>query len=214
MSAARSTPRGAALALVLLLAGCATAPPAPLPPAQLARAQAAQLEREQTLSQQARWSLDGRIAVSSNGRGGSGRIDWQQVGEHYAVALSAPITRQGWRLTGDAGQARLEGLEGGPREGADPARLLWEATGWPIPVVALADWVRGARAPGLGPAELRYDAAGRLRLLEQGGWRIEYEWPGDDAAAAATGGVLLPSRLDARQGEARVKLVVDEWRVP
>lgn len=201
----------AIVALALLLAACTAAPVRPdLTPAQVAAAEAAQAQREQALRAQQDWSLVGRIAVSNRGKGGSGRIDWSQDGPHYRVALSAPVTRQGWRLSGDAGHALLEGLEGGPRRGPDARRLLLRATGWDIPVMALSEWVRGARAPALGPARITYGANGLPWSIEQGGWLIEYEWPELDPTAP-TPGLQLPSRLDATRGEATVKLLVDEW---
>jgi outer membrane lipoprotein LolB len=186
-----------------------------LTPAQRAAAEAAQAEREQQLREQKDWALSGRIAVSSQGRGGSGRIEWQQSGPRYQVSLSAPITRQSWRLSGDAHGALLEGLEGGPRRGTDARTLLLRETGWDIPVVALAEWVRGARAQALGPARIEYRADGLPWLIEQGGWRIEYEWP-DQAGSAGPAAPPLPERLEARAlgHDATVKLIVDEWGTP
>lgn len=195
--------------LAVLLAACTAAPVRPgLAPAQLAAAEAAQLEREQALRLQSDWSLAGRIAVSNEGKGGSGRIEWAQARADYLVTLSAPVTRQGWRLSGGATSARLEGLEGGPRTGPDARALLLGATGWDIPVVALTQWIRGARAQGLGPARIEYGADGLPWRIEQDGWSIQYRWP---AEAAASGKAPLPLRLDAERGAARVKLIVDEW---
>lgn len=194
---------------MLLLASCVTQPVRPALPDSglLDLAQQRQQEREKLLRQQTDWSLAGRVAISSGRKkGGSGRIDWQQHGDAYAVSLSAPVTRQSWRLSADAHGARLEGVEGGPREGADAARLLFEATGWEIPVNALGDWVRGLPAASLPPAEMEFDAEGRLSRLEQGGWAIDYRWPETPSAERA-----LPQRVDAVKGEAKVKLVVDEW---
>ena len=196
-------------AAAALLAACAAQPVRPhLTPAQVATAQAAQLEREQALRADGDWSLAGRIAVSNRGKGGSGRLEWSHDGGDYTVALSAPVTRQGWRLSGGGRHAVLEGLEGGPRHGTDARQLLLEATGWDIPVDALGDWVRGARAQAAGPARIEYGANLLPAAMEQGGWRIEYEWPGPQPGLAVP---PLPSRLDATRGEARVRLVVDEW---
>ena len=202
----------ALLAQVLLLAGCAGAPLRPaLPAADVAAAEGAQVQRERALARTSDWSLAGRVAVSNAGKGGSGRIEWDQDGPVYLITLSAPVTRQGWQLTGDANAARLEGLEGGPRTGPDARLLLLAATGWDIPVVALADWVRGARAQALAPARIEYGTDGLPRRIEQDGWSIEYRWSSE--AVAAAGQVLLPSRVDASRGEARVKLIVDEWNI-
>lgn len=194
-----------AVTLALALAACGTTPVRTGPAVPEAAAEAAQQAREAALRAEAAWSLGGRIAVSNGRDGGSGRLEWRQMGERFEVALSAPVTRQSWRLSGDPAQARLEGLEGGPRTGPDAAALLRSATGWDIPVVALADWVRGARADALGPASIRYDAAGRPARIEQGGWTIDYAWPTTSLEP------LRPARVDARRGEARVRLVVDQW---
>lgn len=189
-----------------LLAACVGTPVRPgLPPEHLAAAEARQLAREEALRLQPAWSLVGRIAVSSAGNGGSGRIEWRQAGPRFHVELSAPVTRQSWRLAGDSADARLEGLDGGPRTGPDARLLLLEATGWDIPVVALADWVRGLRSAGLGPALIAYGVDGRPARIEQGGWQIDYVWP------AADGPQDHPARVDALRDAARVRLIIDQW---
>lgn len=198
---------GVLAAALSMMAACATqAPRAPLPPV-AEPAERHQQQREAALAGQPAWSLQGRVALSNGRDGGSGRIDWQQEGARYDVSLSAPITRQSWRLQGDDLHARLDGIAGGPREGGDPARLLREATRWDIPVTALASWARGVRAdPALhGTATLTFGPDGRLATLAQAGWTVSYDgWqPGL--------GVELPSRLDAVRGEAKVRLVVDAW---
>lgn len=213
-ASAASAPRGPlqswlmAMAMAAVLAGCATRPARnPALPSISGAPETHQLAREAALALVPAWSLQGRVALSNGRDGGSGRIDWAQDGRHYDVSLSAPITRQSWRLSGDELGAQLEGLEGGTRTGTDPAGLLREATRWEIPVMALSSWVRGLRAaPGEGPAQVRYGVDGRLARIEQGGWTIDYsDWQaGDDGAE-------LPGRLNARRGEASVRLVIDRW---
>jgi outer membrane lipoprotein LolB len=191
----------------LLLAACATqAPRAPLPP--LTRTpEANQQQREAVLAAQASWSLQGRVALSNGRDGGSGRIEWQQDGARYDVSLSAPVTRQSWRITGDGSHARLEGVAGGPLEGDDPAALLREATRWDIPVTALASWVRGVPADEArhGSGDLEFGPDGRLATLRQAGWTVQYTvWRSE-------GAVELPQRLEASRDGAKVRLVVDAW---
>ncbi len=196
-AAARSG--GALLALVVLLAGCARAPTRG-PDAALLAAQAG---REAALANQPLWRLSGRIAVSGEGEGGSGRIDWEQRGDSYAIELSAPVTRRSWRLSGDASGARLEGHEQGVLEDRDAEALLLRASGWSMPLDLLRAWVRGARAGG--PSELQFGPQGLPAILLQGGWSIEYRsWTEVD-------GVPLPARVFAESGSRRVRLVVDRW---
>ncbi|AWV08040.1 LolB [Lysobacter maris] len=202
----------AAVVLVVALAGCASMPKAPLPPAAQAAAAAHQQAREEALRTVGEWSLSGRVAVSMNGQGGSGRLEWQQHGPRFDIRLSAPVTRQSWRLAGGPDGAMLDGVEGGPRTGFDAGQLLYETTGWYLPVSALADWARGLRAAAGGPSDAAYGPDGRLAVLQQDGWRIEYSWP------EAGDGAGLPRRIDARRDgadgrQARVKLVVDQWDI-
>ena len=200
-----------------MLAGCATRPVAPvLPdltgPARV-QAEANERQRERALAGKTQWSFSGRIAVSVGSKGGSGRIDWDQQGTAYQAALSAPVTRQSWRLIGDTQRqsARLEGLEGGPREGPFAEELLLAATGWRIPVNQMPDWVRGIAPLGNESSpQVAYGADGRLRSIEQSGWKVEYqEWVPAQGAWPE-----MPKRILAHNGEASVRLIVDEWSVP
>ena len=190
-----------------MLSACVARPVREALPPIAGSPEAHQAQREAGLATRTQWSLQGRVALSNGRDGGSGRIDWSQDAARYAVSLSAPITRQSWRLSGDGQGAQLEGLEGGTRFGADPAELLREATRWEIPVTALSSWVRGLRASGdHGPARVQFGDDGRLSRIEQGGWTIDYSgWQG------GTAGVELPSRLNARRGDASVRLVIDSW---
>ena len=204
-----------AVMAICVLASCATrSPPRAQPPAledprAIAAAQQADGERSLWLGKHRQWSFEGRVAISNAGKGGNGRIDWKQDGTGYVVSLSAPVTRQSWRLIGDSHSeaGRLEGLEGGPREGEDAEALLLAATGWEIPVNALSEWVLGQAAQGY-PVESRgYSAAGTVQSLVQAGWNIDYvEWhpaQGDQPA--------LPRRIEAARDAAKVRLIVDRW---
>jgi outer membrane lipoprotein LolB len=193
-----------ALAAVLL-AGCVSTPTRqPAVPVDPVQARANDDRRGEILD----WTLSGRIAVSNGRQGGSGRIDWEQLDGRYTISLSAPVTRQSWRLSGDVHGARLEGVEGGPLEGANVEDLLASTTGWNVPVRALQHWVRGigAASPEYGPAKVAYGAGNLPSRLEQAGWVIEYqEWQ------PAQAGPVMPTRLIATRGEAKVRLIVDQW---
>src|SRR3546814_10176167 len=74
-------------------------------------------------------SFSGRVALSGGSRGGgTGRIEWQQAGDRYRVTLSAPVSRQSWRLSGDDEPATIEGIPGGPRSDTDVERLKRKST--------------------------------------------------------------------------------------
>lgn len=215
-------PRLAAVATLLLLAGCSGLRSREGPPGELAPGSEA--ARAAVAAQQARvvklglqdapcdapaWQMTGRAALSNGSEGGSGRIEWRQGARRSVVTLSAPVTRQSWTLVVDAAGARLEGVPDGPLRGTDATLLLRDATGWEIPVTALGCWLRGAPARPEQSGEARIAFATDLLPLriEQGGWTIDYAaWAMDQSS-----GVMLPSRVSAQRGDSRVRLIVDRW---
>lgn len=187
--------------LALLLAACSR----PALRAPDAAAMERQLLREGQLEALRDWGFDGRIAVSGRGDGGSGRIEWRRQGERLDVSVSAPVSRQSWRLRSGPEGARLEGLEGGVREGEDAESLLRDAVGWDLPLAAVEAWIRGARSQG--SLRIGFGAEGLPERLEEAGWQIEYR-------AWGQGAPPLPQRVFARSGERSLRLVVDRWHVP
>lgn len=205
--------RSAALALMIgALAGCATTAPTrsaspPLSAEALAERQRA---RSEWLGLHDGWSFSGRAAISKGDKGGSGRIEWRQHDRRrYEIALSAPVTRQSWRLIGDlhSETGRIEGLDGGPRDGESAEELLLDTTGWDVPLQQLGSWVRGAPAMEYPMQAVVYDPEGRPASFEQAGWVVRYtEWrPGP------TGQPDLPVRIEAASGDARVRLLIEDW---
>lgn len=209
------------LTAMVLLAGCAgqqtrSALPAgalvcdvTVAPEAISPACAKRIGEVTALAYQGGWTLQGRVAISNGRQGGNARVDWVERGlRDYSVTLSAPVTRQSWRLDVQSGQATISGIDGGPRTGADAAQLLREATTWEIPVEAMRWWLRGQTAPAASatslPSATRYvfSADGALIGLDQDGWRIEFQRASSQA---------MPSRITATRGESRVRLVVDEW---
>lgn len=185
-------------ALLLVLAACAT---------QVRRAAPAQLReqerREEVLRQVESWGLVGRIAVDDGDENGSGRIEWRQAGQRFEIVLSAPVSRQSWRLSGGQGWALLEGLEGGPRRASSAAALLAAETGWSVPLDHLRAWARGLR--GGDAARLAYGDGPLPEVLDEDGWTVRYrDWFTELQPP-------LPRRVFAERGDDRVRLVVERW---
>lgn len=195
--------------LAALLAGCAMHRPLPLPPPSLLpsvdspEAFAAQSAREAFLAGSGDWRLRGRVAFANGSDGATVQIDWTQRGEAFDIRLVAPITGREWRLSGRPGEAELLGLDDGPRRADDAEGLLFETTGWRLPVRHFPHWVRGARGPEAATA-LQVDADARPVSWAQSGWALQFRdwWPGEPP---------LPRRVFATREGASVRLVVAEW---
>ena len=199
------------MAAMLGLAGCSTVEVRPAGQGSAVvteQALADEAARQQQVRAQVDWDFQGRAAISKGKDGGNGRLTWQQRGAQYRVELSAPVTRQSWVLTGDRTHAALAGLAGGTREGADAGALLHAATGWDIPVPLLVEWVRGLPVGGVADdGALSRDEYGRPRSLQQAGWSIQYiDWFAADGVRPS-----LPKRIEAVNGDAKVRLIIDQW---
>ena len=95
--------------------------------------------------------------------------------------------------------------------GASPRAGLSFGSLWEMLVIKpiyLADWVRGLPVWDTSEsARVSYAADGRPQSMQQLGWTIEYR----DWHPAIEGRPALPRRIEARNGEAQVKLLVDRW---
>lgn len=168
--------------------------------------QAAQQRREQALANVDHWVIQGRLGVSDGKDGGSGNFSWTQAGDHYDFVLRAPITGKSFRLSGGAGDALLEGLDGGPLRGPDAEALMRKALGWEVPLRELRAWVLGLRAAG-GPAEVSFGDNKLPSLLQQDGWAVDYR------AWDTTRQPALPTKVYAGKPPFKVKLSIESWQL-
>ncbi|MET0279876.1 MAG: lipoprotein insertase outer membrane protein LolB [Steroidobacteraceae bacterium] len=191
----------AALASLLLLAGCATVPQprSTLPPA----------DEQALLLGLTSFALDGRAAVAANGDGFNASVAWRQAGTETIVKLSGPIGGS-LTLTYRPGFLRVANSRGQVLQDADAEAAVIEQLGFVPPFEALRYWVLGLPAPGEAPTE-RIDAAGRIAQLTQAQWQIRFErWV---PVAAGSGEVQLPQRLTATREGVRLRVFVDKWRL-
>jgi outer membrane lipoprotein LolB len=186
----------AATCALLLLAGCATR-------REVVREPSGDARRATAVAEVSSWGFAGRIAVSNGNDGGSGRIDWRQDGERLDITIRAPVSGQTWRLSGDRdGGYELSGTKRESVRAGDAEMLLFNETGWRVPVAALERWVRALPA---GRAQPRFGDDGLPAELREAGWTIEYR-RFDTARAPA-----LPTRIVARKGPLQVRLAIATW---
>ncbi len=171
-------------AIVLLLAGCATAPPqTPVgnPPLAWQR-------RVAELSPLRTWDVRGRMALHTVHHGGEVSLRWVRNDRRYTIYLSGPLGHGLVRLQQNSDGARLEDSDRHVYYAANAETLLFKTTGWRVPLDGLAYWIRGLPVPGI-PHEQNLDSAGLLGQLRQMGWRIRF------LAYARYGRFVLPSDI-------------------
>lgn len=192
----------ALLALSALLGACATRP---LAPEDRDVAWEAHKKQAARLVQVNDWYLSGKLSVDDGEDGGSGRLDWAVSGDRSHLEFVGALGRGAWRLDIAPDGARLEKADGTMVQASTVDELVEYELGWRIPVNALQRWVLGLAAAD-APAGVSLGADGKLHVMTQLGWRIEYE------RYRPFQGFELPTRIEATHGERRVKLAVVDWR--
>ena len=193
-----AAPASAASVLLLILAGCVSAPPSKPPPS-LPWAQ-----RRTALQALDPFELSGRVAVAAGHEGFSAHLSWEQRGARSTVQLNGPLGIGGIHITDDAGTLNVENAQGQQLESEQARAELRAKLGFDPPLASLRYWVLGVPDPGM-PFMETVGAEQRLEALEQDGWQIIYS----DYVSA--GGEWLPQRLALQRGGVRVRLVVDHW---
>lgn len=156
-----------------------------------------------------RWQARGRLGVSSGAGGGSGSFIWQQRADLADVQIRGPVGIGSVHLQvkGDDRNpsVRLQTGNGQVLESAAAWSELEARLGAPVPAGRLRYWMLGLAAPG----EHRWSEPGAdgEMTLEQDGWRIDYQRFSTDA------GARVPVRIRATRGDARVRIVIDQWRL-
>jgi outer membrane lipoprotein LolB len=186
----------AGLCLLCMLSACAsvTPRPAPLPT---------------DLNHLDRWQAQGRLGVSGPETGGSGSFDWTQRGDRADIQIRGPVgvgsVRLELRGAGVRPELRLHTSDGRVLEAQAAWDELEARLGAAVPAGQLRYWMLGLAAPG--EHEWVGENEEGLTTLEQSGWRIDYQRFSTDP------GARVPVKMRAASGDARVRIVVDHWRL-
>lgn len=166
----------------------------------------AYLERAGRLAAIEHWGLVGRLSLDDGEQGGSGTLRWNVDPAGSDLDFRGTMGRGAWQLELRPGSATLKLANGEIQTAPDIDSLVMDRVGWPVPVEALAWWVRGLRAPGAVDSE-EVDANGLLLSLTQSGWSVDFK------RYRVVEGVPLPVSLEAQRNSYRVKLAAGRWRL-
>lgn len=190
--------------IIVLLAGCSTAPKSPdLSEKQKQALWERNLPRLEAVDN---WFLSGRLGLRTPQRSGSMSIEWQQQKPDFKIYLDGPFGQSIAEITGNKYQVSAKMPDGQEVYGATPESLMLQLTGWDFPISSLKYWVKGIPAPG-EKAQIQLDDQGYAQKLQQYGWKVEY------LRLSEYKGVQVPTRLRASSGDIQLTLVVSDWKL-
>ena len=142
-----------------------------------------------------------RFAARYRDEAASGQLAWRHGPVRDEVLISSPFGQGVARVTRENGVVSLVTADNRRYSAADAETLTEEVLGFRLPLAGLADWVRARPAPG-SPARTQYGGDGRLAVLEQHGWHIEYQEY--DAER--------PARLRLRYPGLELRIAISAWK--
>ena len=147
------------------------------------------------------FDLSGRLAARYGKDAFSGNIAWRHAKSADEMLITSTLGAGVARIVRDGDSVVLTTAE--PREyrARDAEALTEEVLGFRLPLAGLADWVRG-RPSDPAAAKAEYDPEGRLRSLDERGWKIDYqEYEGK-----------LPSRMRLTYPDIELRLAISKWQ--
>lgn len=148
------------------------------------------------------FDLLGRIAARYAKDAFTGNLNWRHAGTGDELLISTPLGQGVARIVREGDAFELTTAEGKSYRAPDAESLTERTLGFRLPLEGLADWVQG-RPSSDSQARVDKGPDGRLRSLEQRGWKVEYQEYDD-------GGRPALMRLTYQGIELRV--AISQWR--
>ena len=150
--------------------------------------------------QDVEFDLSGRLAVRYGKDAFTGNIAWRHAKSADEMLITSSLGAGLARIVRDGESVVLTTAEPREYKARDAEALTEEVLGFRLPLSGLAEWVRG-RPSDEAAAKVERDEQGRLRSLEERGWKIEYqEYEGK-----------LPSRMRLTYPDRELRLAISQW---
>ncbi len=120
------------------------------------------------------FDLAGRIAARYAADAFTGNLVWRHASTGDEMMLSTPLGQGVARIVREGEAVQLTTAEGKQYSAPDAESLTERTLGFRLPLEGLADWVQGRPSPDL-PARVEKGPDGKLRTLEQRGWKVDYQ---------------------------------------
>jgi outer membrane lipoprotein LolB len=147
------------------------------------------------------FELSARLAARYGAESFSGSLAWRHAERADEMLITSPFGQGVARIVREGDTVILSTAEPKEYRAADAESLTEQVLGFRLPLAGLADWVQ-ARPSAAAPFKDERSADGRLRSLEQSGWKIEYlEYES-----------ARPSRMRLFYPGIELRLAISQWK--
>ncbi|MFY8272787.1 lipoprotein insertase outer membrane protein LolB [Pseudoalteromonas sp. SSDWG2] len=160
-------------------------------------------ERLQRVEQ---FSAQGKMAFISAKKRQSANFVWQQQNDDYGLDLNTFIGTNVLRLNKHATTVDIE-VDGEYYQGDDPQRLVYQLTGWLLPLSQPERWLLATMTENAQLDELGRVISSSWTSPDNRQWQIQYR------DYQAQFGVWLPKSITLVQDNLKIKLLINQWQV-
>jgi len=147
------------------------------------------------------FELLGRIAARDAKDAFTGNLQWRHAARGDEMLITTPTGQGVARLVREGDAVQLTTADEREYHAPDAESLTERVLGFRLPLEGLADWVQGQPSPGV-PARTEKSPDGKLSVLEQRGWRVEYQrYEGE-----------RPSLLRLNYQGVELRLAITQWK--
>lgn len=184
------------LLIVSLLSACATRP--------TVEYSVNARQHQQQLAQLQNWRINGKLAYRGEKERFSATLNWQQQREDYSLGLSSFIGTRILTLQRSDEQISLE-YEDRTYQHHDASALLYDLTGWAIPIEQIPAWLKGQVSANNQAIFADNGLLQQIRTKE--GWLVNL------SDYRQTQNYILPYQLELKTPSDLIKIRVDKWLV-
>lgn len=165
-------------------------------------------ERQQKLEQLQQFTLQASVGIKVPDESLSGSLRWQQQQQFFQAAMTNFLGVSMFELSHDSTGSEIL-IRGERYQAEDASSLLYQLSGWSMPLNELPLWIRGL--PGRYSTDILTDEHGRVSsfsLTDSAGirWQLSYNSFFNDALS-------LPKNIVLKSHDTQIKIVIRSWQL-
>ncbi len=166
-------------------------------------------QQQQVLQQLDHWTLTGKLAIFLETDRQSANIYWQQQGDDYSIQLTTFIGTRILQVTKNEQGVEIINNDDEVFTGQDANTLIKQLSpGLDLPIAALQQWVKG------NPANASYQLNDQQQVSELVGLDASQNlWEVDFQQYQVFSGTVLPTKVNLKRDDIRVKIAINQWKV-
>lgn len=187
----------ALLLLMIILNGCSLFQPAPELPQNLSPQ-----ARSEYLSQLDYWQLTGRIGIIANGESNSANISWKKNQQSTTVRIYGALGATYALVTQTPAGATIKLSDDEVYQGDDAQLLLWQTTGWHLPINQMQQWILGLHK---NAPQYQLNEQGYVESIAFDQWQLAFN------RYQSFYGLDMPKKLRATHPDITIKFAIYDW---